>query len=358
MRIFRISNFGFRIFALLPLLVLAVDCGKSAKQISTQERIQSPSRTAIVTREKQVLEVAGTLRATDTAQLASRFAAFVSRVEAHAGTRVSKGDLLVLLDDRNLQAQRDKTAAAREEARRSAQAAEAQMRLAATTFNRIQGLYERHSASRQEFDEATTTNAASEAAYQAALQRVAQAESDMREVQANSEYLRIVAPFNGVVTSVPVDAGSFITPGQAILSMENPSSYEVTFSIEETLLNAVSKGKEVTVSIPALSLDDLPAKVAEVNAALDTSTRTFQVKAILEPSPQLRSGLSARICLTSAANQSLWIPAEFVSSNNDIETMLVKQNGRWRRVLVKSGMSRNGKVEILAGLNEGEEVGL
>lgn len=339
------------------LLLFAVACGKKEMQ-PERASLQAPSRTAVVEREKRTLEIAGTVRATDVAQLASRFAAFVTRVQVQAGTRVSQGDLLVLLDDRNVQAQRSKITAAREEAQLSAQAAEAQMRLATTTFNRIRELYERQSASQQEFDEAKTKKEASEAAYQAALQRIVQAESDMREVQANSEYLRIGAPFNGIVTSVSVDAGTFINPGQTIVSVENPSSYEVTFAIEENLLNALSRGSEVMVSIPALSLDKHPARIKEINAALDAGTRTFQVKATLEPNPELRSGLSARVSLSSEANQSLWIPAEFVSRNDDIETVLVKKAGEWRRVLVKSGTSKNRKVEILAGLNQGEEVGL
>jgi RND family efflux transporter MFP subunit len=190
------------------------------------------------------------------------------------------------------------------------------------------------------------------------LQRVAQAEFDIRDVQASSDYLRITAPFTGIVTSVPVDAGTFVNPGQTIVSMENHSNYEVVFSVEEDLLNAVQKGTQVTVAISAISDDVLPAKVEEVNTAADVYTRTFQVKAILQNHPKLLSGLSARVFLSTAAAGSLWIPEKFLSRNSDIETVLVKQGDEWRRILVKSGNHKNGKVEILSGLNEGEEVGI
>lgn len=344
--------------AILLVLLLACGCGKNAKELSKLPALPAPSRTARVERESRTLEIAGTVRAADVAQLASRFAGFVSRVQVQAGAHVEKGDVLVLMDDRNLQAQRAKTVAARDEAQRGAQAAEAQMRLANVTFTRIETLYQKQSASEQEYDEAQSRKNAAGAAYQAALQRVAQAESDMRDVQASSDYLRITAPFTGIVTSVPVDAGTFVNPGQAIVSMENPSNFTVVFSVEEGLLNAVQKNRDLVVAIPALSVDALPAKVEEVNTAADVYTRTFQVKAVLQAHPQLLSGISARVFLPTATEGSLWIPETFLSSNDDIETVLVKQGKEWRRILVKSGNHKNGRVEVLSGLNEGEEVGI
>lgn len=346
----------FRVVILLVLL-LAFGCGENAK-VSERPKLPSPSHRATVERESRTLEIAGTVRAADVAQLASRFAGFVSRVQVQAGAHVKKGDLLVLIDDRNLQAQRAKAAAARDEAQRGAQAAEAQMRLANITFTRIETLYQKESASEQEFDEAKSRKDAAEAAYQAALQRVTQAESDRNDVQASSEYLRITAPFTGIVTSVPVDAGTFVNPGQAIVSMENPSSFEVVFSVEEGLLSAVQKGSDLVVAVPAVSVETLPAKVVEVNTAADVYTRTFQVKAVLQAHPRLLSGLSARVFLSAATKGSLWIPERFLTRNDDIETVLVKQGEEWRRILVKSGNHRNGRAEILSGLNEKEEVGI
>lgn len=347
----------FRVVILLVLL-LTFGCGKNAQQFSDQSSLPEPSHTARVEHESRTLEIAGTIRAADVAQLASRFAGFVSRVNVQGGTHVNKGDLLVLMDDRNLQAQRAKSAAARGEAQRSAQAAEAQMHLADITFARIETLYKKESASEQEYDEVKSKKDAAGAAYQAALQRVAQSEFDMSDVQASSDYLRITAPFTGIVTSVPVDAGTFVNPGQTIVSIENRTNCEVVFSVEEDLLNAVQKGRQLMVAIPAISVHALSAKVEEVNTAADIYTRTFQVKAVLQTHPQLLSGLSARVFLSTATAGSLWIPEKFLSRNNDIETVLVKQGKEWRRILVKSGNHKNGKVEILSGLNEREEVGI
>jgi hypothetical protein len=57
-------------------------------------------------------------------------------------------------------------------------------------------------------------------------------------------------------------------------------------------------------------------------------------------------------------SQSVWIPEEFLKAKNDLETVAVRQNGEWRRVLVKSGARRENQVEILSGIAAGEEIGL
>jgi RND family efflux transporter MFP subunit len=318
----------------------------------------APLHTAQVIRRAQAIEIAGTVRAADVAQLASRFGGFITNLPAKAGMRVKKGDLLVLLDDRNLAAQRQKVRAGAEAARKEAEAADAQRRLATNTFDRIKILYQKESASKQEFEEAQSRKEAAEASYQAALARIAQTESDSRDIQASADYLRIVAPFDGTITSVTADIGTFVNPGQVIVSMENTSAYEVLFSVEEDLLVGVATGKHISVSIPVISTEKLLATVEEVNTTTDAGTRTFLVKANLPAKAELRSGLSARVFLETATSGGLWIPESFLQNHNDVETVIVKENGSWRRVLVKSGSHENGMAEILSGLNEGDVVGL
>ena len=194
--------------------------------------------------------------------------------------------------------------------------------------------------------------------YDAALQRVAQTNSDLQDLQTGLDYQRIVAPFDGVVTSVPVDVGTFVSPGQPVVSLENPSRYQVVFSLEEGLLHAVQTNQNIFISIPVISPNQLAAQIDQVSTTIDAHTRTFQVKANLPPEPGLRSGLSAKIFLSTEMGHSLWIPQEFLKQKDDIETVLVKEQNRWRRILVKSGDHKNGNVEILSGLNEGELVGL
>ncbi len=352
-------------------LFFLLACGRQEAPRSAVAGFQ-PTRTVVVEKATLMTEVAGTVRAADVANLASRSPGFVRRVQAAAGQKVQKGDLLVLMDDRSLDAQTSKLEAAKaeadqavREARHQLESAEAQKELASNTFERIRSLYEKKSASLQEFEEAQSKTKAAEAGWQAAEERLSQIESRSRQVDAEradlsaaSEYIRVVAPFSGIVTSVPAQQGAFVGSGQTLVSLENPSRYQFFFSVEGALLSAVSKTNRLKVRISTIGEQPVAATIAEVSPSLDANTRTFQIKADLESHPQLRSGLAGTISLEQPGLSTLWIPAEFLSSKNDVETVVVQQGSDWRRILVKSGRKDDGKVEILSGLNGGETIGL
>ncbi len=357
---------------ILAGMLLLVSCGGNKKETVPENAKKEPARVATVIAEPSLVEVAGTVRASDVAELAGRFGGFVSRVLVRPGNQVHKGELLVVIDDRNLQAQSDKLKSASEEvdltireARSQLEAAESQKQLATNTFERVRKVYEKKAASRQEFEEAEGRRKSADAAWQAATERVAQMESkrhqldaDLRDLEASLGYVRIAAPFDGVVTSIPADEGTFTNPGETLVIMERPTSYQVVFSVEEDLLSAVPEKQTVPVSIPNLSEKPLQATITEVSPSMDPGTRTFRVKAELEPQVGLRSGTSARVTLASKKGSSLWIPVDFLSRSQDLESVMVREGNRWHRVLVKSGREKDGKVEILSGLNRGDQIGL
>lgn len=353
-------------------VLLLVSCGGNEKEAVPESAKKEPARVTTVIAEPSLVEVAGTIRASDVAELAGRSGGFVSRVLVRPGNQVRKGELLVVIDDRNLQAQSDKIKSASEEvdlaireARSQLEAAESQKQLATNTFERVRKVYEKKAASRQEFEEAEGRRKSADAAWQAATERVAQMESkrhqldaDLRDLEASLGYVRLAAPFDGVVTSVPADEGTFSNPGEVLVIMERPTSYQVVFSVEEELLSAVQEKQTVPVSITSLSGKPLQATIIEVSPSMDAGTRTFLVKADLEPQAGIRSGISARVTLASKEGSSLWIPTPFLSRSQDLESVMVREGNHWRRVMVKSGRLTDGKVEILSGLNQGDQIGL
>ena len=354
----------------LPLAALLACGGKETS--APQNQSAAPARTARVEKAPGILEISGTVRAADVAQLASRMGGFVQRAQVRAGSRVRAGDLLVVLDDRSLQAHAGKVKAAEqevrqaiEEARQHLQAAEAQKQLASNTFERIQSLFDKNSASRQEFDEARSRKEAADAGWRAAQERLGQTESKLQQVESDTQdvaasitYQRITAPFDGVVTSVNADEGTFAQPGQTLVAMENPRRYQLVFAVEQELLASLKPGSVIQIRIPAAGSASLDAVIEEVSPSADQATRTYLVKAALPPNAALQTGLSGRAVIQVPSRSSLWIPNEFLARHNDIETVLVKTDNDWRRVLVKTGDRSGDRIEILSGLNEGEEIGL
>lgn len=357
-----------RILIVVLLGLLATACGE--KRSATEKAAPiTPVRTAKVESHPGLVEIAGTVRAGDVADLASRFGGYVRSVSVRAGDRVKKGDLLVLVDEGGLQAQGSKIQAAErevqeaiEEARNHVKAAEAQRELATNTFERYRKLHERNAASKQEYEEALSRKEAAEAGWQAAQRRLAQASSkldqvraDQRELATNVTYQRITAPFDGVISSVPANTGTFVQPGQTVVSIENPQTFHFLFAVEQDLLQAISR--TVRVKMIAISDEPVEASVLEVSPAAERDTRTYRVKALLPSNQSLRSGLSGVVQIKSTS-ESLWIPAEFLKTTKDLETVVVQEESQWRRVLVKSGIRRGDQVEILSGLAAGDQIAL
>lgn len=356
--------------SLLIIAIFLIACGEK-KEAASPSSEWKPTQTDVVSREPVRIEVAGTIRAADVAQMSTRFAGFVSQIRVKAGASVKKGDLMVVIDDRNLKAQAEKLDAARteldqalREARFQQEAAQARQVVASNTFERIRKLYEKDAASRQEYEEAESGDRAARASLEAAGQRVSQmeakilqTESDQKDTAANLQYVRLTAPFDGVVASVPAQQGTFVSPGQPLVTVEGPAAFEVIFSVEENLLPIVRVGQEISLLVNGSRKEPLTATVTEVSSAADVRTRTFQVKARLSSNDDLRSGISATAQLDSPDKNSLWIPASFLSRTYDVETVWVQQGDNWQRVLVKSGSQKGDKVEILSGLNEGDRIG-
>jgi RND family efflux transporter MFP subunit len=365
----KVNTVSLASMALVGMFLAGCGGGEKPAPSTTQGE---PSQTARVVRESRDLEVAGTVRAADAAEIAGRYGGFVNQVAVHAGSRVRKGDLLVLMDDQNLLAQQEKLKAAKQEiedgikeSRYQSDAAESQKRLASNTFERIRAMYEKKAASKQEYEEAESRSQAAEAAWQSTSRHVAQMESRSRQIDsdlqdwaASYQYVRITAPFDGIVSSTPAEQGTFANPGQTLVSVERTASYQVLFSVEEPLLARVERGHKVRVAVPAVSDDFIDASIAEVSPSLEAASRTYQVKADLPGSISWRSGLSATVLLSEPAGSALWVPAKFVNRNQDLETVMVRQGNEWRRVLVKSGDQKADRIEILSGVNEGDEVGL
>jgi len=361
-----------KVLLILSITLASISCGSPDKKEIKNASENKPLQTTHVQQKPSVLEVAGTVRAADVAEIASRYGGFVTRIPAKTGMKIQQGELLILMDDRTLSAQKEKLGSTREEmnqaiqeAKHHLEAAESQMELASSTYERFRKLYEKKAASPQEYQEALSRKTSAEAAKEAAAEKVAQAEerlnqiaSDEKELAANQSYVRIESPFAGVVTAVNVDPGTFVNPGQSLVTVEKPGPYQIAFYIEQELLELVKEGKTLQVRIPSAGKEPLKAVVAEVSPSQDPATRTFLVKADLQKTSAVRSGLSAYVIMDSPARSSLWIPQNYLMKNADLEMVYVKQGKDWKKVLVKTGVRSDDAVEILSGLNQGEEIGL
>ena len=315
-----------------------------------------------------IYEATGTVRSVTTSVVAAQISGTVLETRVKAGDRVKQGQVMAVLDDRTPRAQLAAAAAGMVEAsqglaeiEQAIAASAADRQFAEATYKRYQGLLDKNSVSKQEFEGAESrykSALANERALEAKKKQIEargrQAESHKDSAQAVYSYSRVVAPISGVVTAKSVDAGTVVMPGTPLFTVEDPRRYRLEASVPEQYISNLSVGSNVSV---ALNDEKLEAKVSEIVPTADTSTRTFLVKVDLPASCGCRSGEYGTAGFKVGQVKGIVLPRQAIVSHGQLEGVFVanaKNTLEYR--LVKTGKRIGDGIEIISGLSEGESV--
>ncbi|HEV2200101.1 MAG TPA: efflux RND transporter periplasmic adaptor subunit [Bryobacteraceae bacterium] len=357
--------------AAVPPLVWLAGCSQAPQEThaaTSGPSIAVQSAPVSVLEWPSTYEATGTVRARTSASIAAKLMGYVREVRVQSGDRVKEGQLLVVLDPRDIEANVLRSEAAREEvknafpeAENGVLAAKASLDLAQVTFKRMQDLYHKKSISDQEFDEASARLKSAQAVYEIACAKraqldpkLAQVEQEVRAAQINQSYAEIVAPFDGRVTSKTVEPGNLAMPGATLLTIERDGGYRLEASVEESRLGAIHVGQTATVKLDrGLTLT---GKVSEILPEIDPAARTGTVKIDLPAVSELRSGAFGRVLFGGGTRSAITIPAAAVSERGQLQSVFVAEHGIANTRLVTLGARVGDRVEVLSGLNQGEMV--
>lgn len=318
-------------------------------------------------------EAGGVVRARQVAVVSSRVVAPVVSVHVTAGDRVTRGQVLIRLDAREVAAQATRASASTAGMRLSLEAAEAERRAAASsvvlaraTHDRVKGLREKNSATPQELDQVVAGLAAAEAHLAGATARVAEADASLAASKAGEEaasvgasYAVLTAPFNGLVSNRHVDPGSMAAPGVPLLTIEDTSAYRLEVRLDESRGHLVAPGAAAEVRIDRGGAEGegwAPAKVVEVES-VNPALHSFVVKLDLPRSAGIRSGVFGRARVSGPSERVLAVPATAVLRRGQLTfAFVVDAEGAARLRMLSPGREIDGRIEVLAGLEEGDRV--
>jgi RND family efflux transporter MFP subunit len=313
-------------------------------------------------------EAGGVVQARTTATIMARILAPVREVRVKPGDRVRAGQVLMVLDGRDLAAHarsasaatlaadQGVTAAASEQ-----QGADAALALARATHERIAALHAKRSATAQELDDATGALRAAEARAAGAAARAHAAVSGVAGARAASEaagttasFAVITAPFDGVVSETMVEAGNMAAPGTPLLRVEDTRGYRLDVRVDESRIGQIAVGAVVSISFDSGTggaATTVSGTVAEIGRAVDADARAFLVKITLPITTGLRSGTFGRAHFSGHARRALTVPANALVQRGQLTSVLVveKEIARVRLVRMRG-------TEALAGVSEGEIV--
>jgi RND family efflux transporter MFP subunit len=303
--------------------------------------VQGPTAAVRVDEVPLMREAVGTLAARVTAAVASKVMANVLEVTVDVGERVRNGTVLVRLDGRDL-------AARLREAEAGAGAARAAMRGAEADYQRFADLIKRHAVTQKEFDDVRTRYAMAQSQVQAAEQAVAQARVALGDVD-------IAAPLDGVVAEKMVHPGDLAVPGKPLLMLHDPQQLRIEAAIAEELAPGLPVGTAVTVRVDAVG-KSFATRIDEIIPQADPLTHTIAIRAGLPAGAGLQPGMFGRVLFSTGAVRSLSIPQRAVRHIGQLESVQVVTPNGPRPRHVQTGLVRDDRVEILAGLEAGETV--
>lgn len=272
-------------------------------------------------------EVVGSVQSHQRAEIGPKVGGRVERIDVVPGSVVKAGDLLVLLDDRELQARLDQATATLEQADND--------------LRRFTGLLEQDSVTQAEFD-----------AVQA-RQRIARAAK--AEAETMLAYTRIVAPFDGVITHKNAEVGDLALPGRSLVVLEDPNALRLDADVPEALIGQVRQGAMLPVTVTSLG-EPIQGRVSEIAPAADPQSRTFRVKLDLPDTDGLRLGQFGRVAVPVPGQAALSVPSGAVVVRGQMELVFVIDDGTARLRLVKTGKTLGDHVELVSGVEEGERV--
>ncbi|MBW2145589.1 MAG: efflux RND transporter periplasmic adaptor subunit [Deltaproteobacteria bacterium] len=327
----------------------------------------------------------GTVEPLMKVNISSKVGGYVDQLFVREGDSVRKGQELFHVESEELRARLEQARAAHREAQaateelnRSIEASLAgkaqalsQLSLAEAEFNRMKTLYDRRIISKSQYDKAET-------AYHSARASVDQAEASLKALEASRkriaaviqrtrasekealvfvDYTTIRSPIDGLVISKNVEIGDLVGPGKVLFVLGDPSQCRLEAKVEESKMRAIQKGSPTPVLIEGISKGKIIGKVGEILPGVDPTTRSGIVKVIIPHSDDLRSGMFGKAFFSVGEESILAVTKSAIVRKGQLTGVYIidaEKTVRYR--LVKLGRDLGDKVEILSGLQDGENV--
>jgi len=314
-------------FLPIAMIVLALaSCSSKDEKKTAQVKEELPIvEVATIGEEavRQTSEYTGTVEAFKTNNISSNSGARIKRILVDVGSRVAKGQRLVILDDVNI----------------------AQQQIALANLKR-------------ELDRATELVKIGGGTQQQVDQLKAQYDANARAIRTMQENTVLTSPVSGVVTAKNYDAGD-LPAGMPVLTIEQQQPLKVIVNVNETEYPKVKRGMPVTVKFDTYGDEVFQGQVYLIHPTVDATSRTFQVEVtITNRGDKVRTGMFARVNFNYGTSHSVVVPDRAVQKQvgSGVRYVWVYQGGEVELREVELGQRLEDRYEIKGGLAAGSQV--
>ena len=314
---------------LLPIVMLVLtlaSCSSKDDKKTVEVKEELPLvEVALVQAEavKQSSEYTGTVEAFKTNNISSNSGSRIKQILVNVGSRVARGQRLVILDDVNIAQQQ-------------------------INLNNI----------KRELDRAKELVKIGGGTQQQVDQLQAQYDANARAIRTMQENTVLTSPVSGVVTAKNYDAGD-LPSGLPILTIEQQQPLKVIVNVNESEYPKVKRGMPVTVTFDTYGDEVFQGQVYLIHPTVDATSRTFQVEvAITNRQDKVRTGMFARVNFNYGTSQGVILPDRAVQKQvgSGVRYVWVYQGGEVEFREVELGQRLEDRYEVLGGVVPGTQV--
>jgi RND family efflux transporter MFP subunit len=370
----------------IAALALIVILGLWEKNVGAEKSGGTSPRTVAValaelTPISNTITLSGEFRPFQEVDVHAKVAGYIRKIYVDVGDHVKTGQTLAILEVPELDAQLQGADAAIRRSKDAVRRAKSDLDRAGSLHQATHLDYARLKQAsearpgliaEQELDNAMAKDkegealiSADEAALSEAQNQLDVSFAEQKQLSAMSDYARIVAPFNGVITKRSADTGALVQAGTSsnaqalpVVSVAQTDLFRLTLPVPESAVPMIRLGTTVTVHVQALNRD-FEGKVARFADAVNQETRTMHTEVdVRNADGSIVEGMYAEVELTLAKKvNALAVPIQAVNRNSSEATVLtVNSQDRIEERAVRLGMEGGNYVEVISGLNPKDRV--
>jgi len=323
---------------LIGVVVLALIVAGGVTYLNKSKTVVATGTTREVGRGdiKSVVSATGTVQAVNSITISSRVTGLITEVRVKENDIVNAGQVLLVLDDTAIRAQ----------------VAQYQATLAnlAVVYERTQKLAAMGAVALQLVDTDKANYLAAQATYDNNVSQLG--------------YYVITSPVNGMVVGTPTPAGETIVQGisaaQSLLTIADMSNMQIKALIDETDIGKIKVGQQVSFTVDAQADKTFTGQVTSISRNATTSSNVVYYPVYIRvdsPEDLLFPTMTARVILTIGERKNtLVVPLAAIQEENGKKNVEVMVNGKKQSTAVKVGLTDDENVEIISGLNEGDQI--
>jgi len=315
-----------------------------------------------------VVSIPGTVSAlpSESVKISSPVSGRVIAIPVVPGQQVQRGQTIAQLDSQQLQEQLSQSTAAVKVAEHNVTQAKANLVLAQSNLERYHTLYQAGAVSQQNFVTYRNQAVVAQAQLDANQSQVEQARASRSQALTQLRYTEVHSPISGIVAALLLQvgdtaAGATASPSTPIIQIVNLDTVLINSNLpadQPADVRVNQRAQIRTVALPGVTFN---GTVTAINPVVDPKSNTLNIQ-VRTPNPQdrLKEGQVVSVLIaTDVHRNALTVPqTALVPDPNHYQGKMVyiDQAGKAQPVPVKTGIERNGQIEILSGLSADETV--